>query len=149
MKITQKTTLLLLVLSISFFGVGFLKFTTTTPVNEFPDYIPVDYNSSLAGKVNMPELSEDMGSYDNVYDFEDTPPVGTQAYDWYLSASADDPWMTLKWAEGNVEIWVQNEISFPDGDPRNDDPYNLMISDEMFEHLADEFNDNIYPKCTE
>jgi len=149
MKITQKTTLLLLVLSISFFGVGFLGFATAAPVNEFPDYIPVDYNSSLAGKVNMPELSEDMGSYDNVYDFEDTPPVGTQAYDWYLSASADDPWMTLKWAEGNVEIWVQNEISFPDGDPRNDDPYNLMISDEMFEHLADEFNDNIYPKCTE
>ncbi|MFX1376881.1 MAG: hypothetical protein ACFFA0_13835 [Promethearchaeota archaeon] len=130
-------------------GFSSLFLLTTASPNDFPDYIPVDLNSGLAGEIVMPVLSGDMGSYGAYYDFEDTPPVGTTVVDWYLEALTGDPSLTLRWAEGNVEIWVQDDMSFPDGDPRNVDPYNLMISDEMFEHLADEFNDNIYPKCTE
>lgn len=146
---TNKTILLLFLLTFSIVGIGFLGNATAAPTNEFPEYIPVDLSSGLAGKVNMPEFSGDMGSYGGVYDFEDTPPVGTTVVDWYLGAMSGDPYMTLKWAEGNVEIWVQDDMSFPEGDPRNDDPFNLMISDAMLEHLADEFNDNIYPKDTE
>ncbi|MFX1501024.1 MAG: hypothetical protein ACFFDH_08690 [Promethearchaeota archaeon] len=114
-----------------------------------PEYIPVDINSGLAGKIENPSLSGDLGSYGGYYDFEDTPPVGTTVTDWYLEALTGDPSMTLRWVEGNVEIWVQDDLSFPAGDPRNDDPYNLMVSDAMIEYLADEFNDNIYPKDTE
>ena len=150
MKTIKKTTLIILILSFSIIGTAFLGMVTAAPTsNEFPDYIPVDFNSGLAGKVSLPEISEEMAIYGDPYDFEYTPPVGTTVYDWYLGSMAGDPDMTLRWAEGNIEIWVQDDMSFPDGDPRNDDPYNLMISEAMFEHLADEFNDNIYPKCTE
>lgn len=135
-------------LNIASLGLLFIS-TTAIPTTELPEYIPVDMKSGLAGNVVMPDISEDMGSYGGVYDFEDTPPVGTTVVDWYLGAMSGDPYMTLRWAEGNIEIWLQDDMSFPDGDPRNDDPYNLMISDDMLEHLADEFNDNIYPTDTE
>ncbi len=146
----KKLVVILIVFSfLNIAGFSSLFLLTSAATNEYPEYIPVDLSSGLAGKVNMPEISEDMGSYGGFYDFEDTPPVGTTVIDWYLGAISGDPYMTLRWAEGNIEIWVQDDMSFPEGDSRNDDPYNLMISDPMFEHLADEFNDNIYPKCTE
>lgn len=146
----KKLVVILVVFSfLNIASLSSLFLLTNASTNEYPEYIPVDLNSGLAGKVSNPVIAEDMGSYGEFYDFEDTPPVGTTVVDWYLGAISGDPYMTLRWAEGNVEIWVQDDMSFPVGDDRNDDPYNLMISDEMFDHLADEFNDNIYPKCTE
>jgi len=120
-----------------------------------PDYKPVDWQSGLAGKLDMPEATAgDYAGYQEISQFTATPPVGTKAYDWYLRAisrgtpTGTQPWMTLRAVSGNVEVWTQDYLWFLPGDPRNDDPYNLMIPDEMCEYLAEEFNNVIYPTDT-
>ncbi len=118
-----------------------------------PDYEPVDWQSGLAGSIEMPTVSTYEG-YQEISTFQSTPPVGTKAYDWYLMAisrntpTGTQPWMTLRAISGNVEIWTQDYLWFLPGDPRNADPYNLMITDEMCQYLADEFNNVIYPTDT-
>ncbi len=123
--------------------------TTASPNVEMPEYLAVDINSGLAGNVVMPKITGDLGQYSTVESFESTPPVGTEVWDWYLSAISGDPTMTLRAVSGNVEIWVQNDLSFPEGDPRNADPYNTMITDDMINYLADQFNTAIYPNVAE
>ena len=130
---------------------------TASSVIELPDYEPVDWKTGWAGQVDMPTVA-DSGlsslSFQTVESFSSTPEVGTVVWDWYLSAISEDtptgtqPYMTLRAISGNVEIWVQNYLWFLPGDPRNEDPYNLAITDEMCEYLADEFNDVIYPTDT-
>jgi len=118
-----------------------------------PDYEPVDWQSALAGSIEMPTVSTYEG-YQEISTFESPPPVGTKAYDWYLRAisrgtpTGTQPWMTLRAVSGYVEVWVQDYLWFLPGDPRNNDPYNLMITDEMCQYLADEFNNVIYPTDT-
>jgi hypothetical protein len=118
-----------------------------------PDYEPVDWQSGLAGSIEMPTVSTYEG-YQEISIFTSTPPVGTKAYDWYLRAisrgtpTGTQPWMTLRAISGNVEVWTQDYLWFLPGDPRNNDPYNLMITDEMCQYLADEFNSVIYPTDT-
>jgi len=126
--------------------------TTASPIVELPEYVAVDINSGLAGNVASPVLNLESGAYQSIGDFESTPPEGTSVYDWYLDALTGytgNPMMTLRKVIGNVEIWTQDDMSFPEGDPRNDDPYNTMISDAMMDYLAEEFNDVIYPTCVE
>jgi hypothetical protein len=52
---------------------------------------------------------------------------------------------TLRSIGDNVEIWVANDLSFLSGDPR---PAHV-VTQEQVEKLRDEFDSNIYPKCTE
>jgi hypothetical protein len=54
-------------------------------------------------------------------------------------------WFTMRLAEGNCEIWTQDDASFPAGDPRNEFTSRLSITDEQVQYMADQFNDNIYP----
>jgi hypothetical protein len=124
---------------------------------ELPDYKAVDWKTGLAGTVETPTvdpLDFDTAGAQEISSFTSTPPVGTKAYDWYLRAisrntpTGTQPWMTLRAIAGNVEIWTQDYLWFLPGDPRNDDPYNLMISDAMIEYLANEFNNVIYPTDT-
>jgi hypothetical protein len=84
-----------------------------------------------------------------------TPQVGETVVDWYLEALSGDvrgiyyPYMTLRALSGNVEVWVaQNEsLMFLPGDPRNDEPLDWYVTDEMCQFIADEFNNVIYPTC--
>lgn len=72
-------------------------------------------------------------------------PLGTKL-DYYLqSIGISSPTVSLKAEREFVEIWAADDLLFPEGDLRNDDPYNLVISDEMYQYLADEFNNVIYP----
>ncbi|MCM3588211.1 immune inhibitor A [Mesobacillus maritimus] len=52
---------------------------------------------------------------------------------------------TLRSVGENVEIWVANDLSFPEGDPR---PAHV-VTQEQVDKLRDEFDSNIYPKATE
>ncbi|WLD93291.1 choice-of-anchor J domain-containing protein [Alkalihalobacillus sp. AL-G] len=52
---------------------------------------------------------------------------------------------TLRSVGDNVEIWVANDLSFPEGDPR---PAHV-VTQEQVDKLRDEFDSNIYPKATE
>lgn len=51
---------------------------------------------------------------------------------------------TLRSEGEYVEIWVANDLSFPEGDPRP----TPVITQEQVEKLRDEFDSNIYPKAT-
>ncbi|NVM36282.1 MAG: immune inhibitor A [Candidatus Lokiarchaeota archaeon] len=112
-----------------------------------PNYEPVDWQSGLAGDVEMPVFDPEVDySY---YSAESglamaTPPVGTMVYDWYVNAISGSPWMTLRAIGDFVEVWVQDDLSFPAGDPRNAEPWRWQITDDMAEYLADEFDNTIY-----
>ncbi|WLR48864.1 immune inhibitor A [Halobacillus litoralis] len=45
----------------------------------------------------------------------------------------------------NVEVWVANDLSFPEGDPR--DPH--IVNQEQVDQLAAEFDANMYPVATD
>lgn len=51
---------------------------------------------------------------------------------------------TLRSVGENVEIWVANNLAFPEGDPR---PV-PTVTQEQVDKLRDEFDKNIYPKAT-
>ncbi len=44
----------------------------------------------------------------------------------------------------HVEVWVQNNLAFPAGDPRNP----VTVTDAQIDYLVNEFDNNIYPKTT-
>ena len=115
-----------------------------------PDYEPVDWQSGLAGKVEMPTLEDAKGGVMSSEQLESTPPVGTWVYDWYVGAISDNPWIQLRAVVGNAEVWVANDdaLMFLPGDPRNDDPLNWQITDEMAQYIAEEFDSVIYPTDT-
>jgi len=123
---------------------------------ELPDYEAVDWQSGLAGPVEMPTIEETMAGVQTVETLATTPPVGTVVWDWYLWAiSRNDPggagqkaWMTLMAKAGNVEVWVQNDLTFPAGDPRNAIPSNYTILPVQAQYIADVFNTIIYPTDT-
>jgi hypothetical protein len=50
---------------------------------------------------------------------------------------------TLRSVGENVEIWVANDLSFPDDRPAH------VVTQEQVDKLRDEFDSNIYPKATE
>jgi hypothetical protein len=112
-----------------------------------PDYEPVDWQSGLAGEAAMPVFDPDsvpMDYYGESGLSTATPPVGTTVYDWYVGAMSGTPWMTLRAVGDFVEVWVQDDLSFPAGDPRNDEPWRWEVTDGMAQYLADEFDDTIY-----
>ncbi len=45
----------------------------------------------------------------------------------------------------HIEVWVQSDPNFPDGDPRNP----VEITDAQIAYLVDQFDNNIYPKESE
>ena len=51
-----------------------------------------------------------------------------------------------KRGEGSmVEVWIATDLSFPAGDPRNDDPNKITIYNWQVEYLINEFETVIYP----
>ena len=151
MKRTKTTIFIILILAFTAVPLTLFSLATAKPVIALPDYEPVDWQSNLAGEMDMLVFDPDSvpSDYSGVSSTESglktsTPPVGTTVYDWYIGAMSGIPWMTLKGVGDFVEVWVQDDLSFPAGDPRNDDPTNLMITDEMVDYLIEEFDDTIY-----
>jgi hypothetical protein len=71
--------------------------------------------------------------------------VGDSA--WYYSFGyTKSNWMTYT-MRGNgtyCEVWVENDLTFPTGDPRNSIPSKFAITDAMVDMIIDEFDNNIY-----
>ncbi len=142
------TFLILLTLSLS--AIPLTLFVVAQPM-VLPEYEPVDLQSGLAGKVDMPVFDPDSSPYDYFGSVTNeaglstsTPPVGTIVYDWYVGAISGNPDLQLRAVGDFVEVWVQTDLSFPEGDPRNAEPWTWMITDEMVQYLADEFDNAIY-----
>ncbi|MFQ5819263.1 MAG: hypothetical protein ACE5I5_04685 [Candidatus Heimdallarchaeota archaeon] len=115
---------------------------------EDPNYVGVDWQSGLAGNIEMPKITgKGKGPKSANTQSESTPPVGTWVYDWYVGAVSGNPYIQLRAVVGNAEVWVANDdaLMFPEGDPRNDDPLNWQVTDEMAQYMAEEFNSAIYP----
>lgn len=146
----KKITLLILVtLALGSFPLAL--FIAAEPTFVIPDYEPVDWQSGLGGEVDLPKFDPDSSPYDYFGAASGdsglataTPPVGTTVYDWYVNAISGNPDLTLRAIGDFVEVWVQNDLSFPEGDPRNDEPWTWMLTDEMAQYLADEFDNTIY-----
>jgi hypothetical protein len=77
-----------------------------------------------------------------------TPPVGTQrtyfVLDDYHGAYVPETF-TLRTVGSNIEVWVENDLNYPEGDCRNDGNVNV-VTDAQTQALADEFDNNILPK---
>ncbi|MEI6796034.1 MAG: hypothetical protein WCK39_04150, partial [Methanomassiliicoccales archaeon] len=56
-------------------------------------------------------------------------------------------WMyfTMRLIGEHCEVWTANDMTFPSGDPRNAYTSRLTITDAQAQHMADEFDHNIYP----
>ncbi len=52
---------------------------------------------------------------------------------------------TVKAIGEHVEVWVQNNLAFPTGDPRNP----VVVTDAQIDYLVNEFDTNIYPKTSQ
>ncbi|MBY0148106.1 choice-of-anchor J domain-containing protein [Neobacillus niacini] len=61
----------------------------------------------------------------------------------FLNRELDFKEFTLRSVGENVEIWVANDLSFPDERPAH------VVTQEQVNKLRDEFDSNIYPKATE
>ena len=54
---------------------------------------------------------------------------------------------TLRGVGDKIEVWVANDLAFPEGDPRNGT--RTTITDEQVQYLIREFDTNMYPKESE
>jgi hypothetical protein len=77
-----------------------------------------------------------------------TPPVGSvrnyYVLDDFNGGYVVEPF-TLRTVGKNIEVWVANDLSYPEGDCRNDSDV-TTITDAQTQALADEFDNNILPK---
>ena len=77
------------------------------------------------------------------------PPVGTQKtflilddfFGIYRLAN-----FTLRASGGHGVVWVQNNLTFPAGDCRNNFADRIQVTDAQVNYLLDQFNTNIWPK---
>lgn len=156
----RKKSLVFLIIVFMFLNVASVLIFIPASANvaeEFPDYEPVDHRSGLAGRVRMPLLDPTAqaaqgapGAY-QIGLSTSALPVGSWGYDWYVSTetASGSGWMQLRAISEFAEIWVAEDLAFPDEDPRNLDDKNVNVTDEMCEYLAQEFDETIYELCTE
>ncbi|MFX0010387.1 MAG: hypothetical protein ACFE9R_08745, partial [Candidatus Hermodarchaeota archaeon] len=147
----RKRISIIILVSLALSTIPLTLFVVATPDSEFviPDYQAVTLESGLAGKTDMPIFEGgDFYSAPSAAGglHSSTPPVGTIVYDWYVNAISGSPDLQLRAVGEFVEVWVQMDLSFPEGDPRNDSPWLWTITDEMAQYLADEFDNTIYAR---
>ncbi|MDF2610415.1 MAG: peptidase [Lachnospiraceae bacterium] len=91
-----------------------------------------------ASQVNFDEVvvtNEESGDSNFTYD------GGTK---YFLNRDLSFKEFTLRSVGDTVEIWVAEDLSFPEGDPRQDH----VVTQEQVDKLKNEFDQNIYPKAT-
>ena len=139
---------IVLILMLSILSITFVP--TASSSIELPDYKGVHLENGLAGDTPLPTV-EDWSNLPDCGDpTGDTPAIGTTVYDWFLDAMTEGEayTMTLRAVYGKAEVWVQDNMSFPEGDSRNDNPINWEVTDEMCQYIAETFDSIIYPTDT-
>ncbi|AJD92447.1 hypothetical protein JMA_31300 [Jeotgalibacillus malaysiensis] len=63
----------------------------------------------------------------------------------FLDRNLEFKEFTLRSVGENVEVWVANDLSYPEGDPRGTD----VVTQEQVDKLKDEFDSNMYPVATD
>jgi hypothetical protein len=76
-----------------------------------------------------------------------TPPIGTEKT-WLIYNEVEGRYQlatfTLRGVGEHVEVWVQNNLTFPAGDCRNGT--RTTVTDDQVAYFIQEFDTNIYPK---
>ncbi|QOR66421.1 immune inhibitor A [Cytobacillus suaedae] len=75
---------------------------------------------------------------------EDSPFTYDGGSKYFLDRDLAFKQFTLRSVGENVEIWVANDLSFPEGDPRPAQ----VVTQEQVDKLRDEFDSNMYPVAT-
>lgn len=91
-----------------------------------------------ASQINFDETPSSEGA---TGDSNFTYDGGTKSF---LNYELDFKTFTLRSVGENVEIWVANDLAFPEGDSR---PAHV-VTQQQVDKLRDEFDNNIYPKAT-
>jgi len=144
---TIKTTTILILAILSLSSIPLALFVIAEPAFVIPEYEAVSLDSGLAGKTEIPVFSggDFYGASPSGSGLHtSTPPVGTTVYDWYVNAISGNPDLNLRGIGDFIEVWVQDDLSFPTGDPRNADPDKWQITDDMVNYIIEEFDDTIY-----
>ncbi|MFD0480033.1 hypothetical protein ACFQ0B_76775 [Nonomuraea thailandensis] len=79
----------------------------------------------------------------------DTPPVGTVRQWLGLDDYNGEIYRkdyTLRAVGDKIEIWVANDLAFPEGDCRAQVPSSVQITDAQVADMVKQFDTNIYPK---
>ncbi|HEY8415977.1 MAG TPA: peptidase M6, partial [Thermaerobacter sp.] len=103
--------------------------------------LPIDPKSAAsiqAGRRGMGVMAEQSNTYD--------PVPGTErhflALDYVEGGYYFKPFV-LRGVSENAEVWVAKDLSFPEGDPRND---RIEVTDEQVQYLLQQYESNIRPK---
>ena len=142
-----KSVLLILMMAFSALSITLIPLSAGSSALVLPEYIPmeigpeffaddVDLNLELLGS---PSSSSSMG-----------PKSAAQnVSDYVIGLAYDSGGLFLTWYQCRAvgllaEVWVQDNLAFPAGDPRP----TPVITDEQVEYLLSEFENNIYEKTT-
>ncbi|MFX1402094.1 MAG: hypothetical protein ACFE8V_12705, partial [Promethearchaeota archaeon] len=135
----------LMLLNIGAFGLLFIP-ATGSKIIEFPEYQPIDIGYDIRNS-DLPLKMSDLFLENSFSTAATEADIGTQRlyvsinyyYGYYFTT-----WMELMAVGEEAEIWVQTDLSWPEGDPRP----TPVITSEQCEYLADEFDSVIYPLTT-
>ncbi|TXT56255.1 MAG: Immune inhibitor A peptidase M6 [Promethearchaeota archaeon] len=133
----KKPIFLITILLISTFSLGFLSVAIASK-EPLPDYEPIEVGPELRSKDlpikgGVPESrlktsASEVGDIKTWMTLDDN--MGYYVFTPYMLRAASD----------NCEVWVQLDLSFPEGDPRE----TPIVTDEQCEYLLGEFDNNIY-----
>jgi len=156
MKRTKTTIFMIMILAFTAVPITLFSFATAEPAFVLPDYEPMDIGVSIRNQKleklersapsiesasSDPKTSQN-GGYHIVGDIVTWLSYDTYQSGWYTYAPTD---FRLRAIGSNVEIWVQEEPDFPDGDTRNP----VVVTDDQVNYLLDEFETEIYPSTTD
>jgi hypothetical protein len=132
-------------------SVGAAPTTDQAPVNDVREATKKDFK--LDGKpVDVPaKYTPKASAQPRTQAAADTPPVGT-VRQWLglddLNGALYRKDYTLRASGAKIEVWVANDTAFPAGDCRTQIPDTTTVTDAQVQALADEFDNNMFPKET-
>src|SRR5512136_965331 len=111
------------------------------------DVVKMDIGPEI--RARQPNTAEALAAANSLparYGSTDVYVVGDKV-PYYVGPDGTSDFMEFeKRGEGSlVEVWVATDLSFPAGDPRNNDQSKLLIEDWMVEFIIHEFETVIYP----
>ena len=118
---------------------------------QLPNYRPIEAPESVRTETlpasalhtkSGSKATADAGSKPDYEPVTGTPVTGI-LYDDTAGYFLDD--YTIVGVGAHIEVWVQDDMSFPAGDPRG----TPVITQAQVDYLVDQFDNNIYPKESE
>jgi hypothetical protein len=143
MKKTRISLILLVVLAFSALPLSLFVFAKAEPVRTLPDYEPKELGPEFResefgidfGYFNLPSEASVKSSYTAKTWMTLNSYTGYYVFtNYYLMGESD-----------NTQVWVQQDMSWPAGDPRS----TPVVTQEDVDFLLNEFDTVIYPRDTE